>query len=150
MGGDWRHAEVLTHFASGPAEVRADDHGSALIEQVAQSGEGGADAAIIGHGAVPEGHVEIDAQKNAAAARVEVADRPFPHEGMLLSLPRPSRPCPSPVQERLGVRCRSKPLWSLPRAIRTGPDSLRRSPTLFGRWAQPLPAGECRESSPAS
>ena len=64
----------------GLAQVRAGDDGSALIQQIADGGQGGHDALIAGDGAglLVLGHVEVAAQQNLLAGHIHV------HDGLLV------------------------------------------------------------------
>ena len=71
--------QSVLHFAVGPAEVASQDDPGALSEQIADGRNRGPDARVVGHLAVFERDVEVDAQEHTLAGGVEVADRQFVH-----------------------------------------------------------------------
>src|SRR5262249_54932821 len=68
----------------GPAEVAHDDGRRPVVEDVADGGEGGTDAAVVADGAVLfERHVEIDADQDAAVGEgLEVGEGLLGHLGL--------------------------------------------------------------------
>ena len=57
--GHRRHAEAVDHLALGPAEMRREHDRTALLEEVRDGRQGGADARVVGHAAALERHVEV-------------------------------------------------------------------------------------------
>ncbi len=78
--GDRPQAQSVLDLAVGPAEVAGQDDPGALREQGPDRGEGGPDARVIGDLAVLEGNVEVDADEDTLATRVDVADRELVHD----------------------------------------------------------------------
>jgi hypothetical protein len=74
-GGHLGEAHALVHLALGPAEVGRQDHLGAVVAQVGDRGQGGADAGVVGDGAVVVlGHVEVDPHQHALAAQFGTAE----------------------------------------------------------------------------
>ena len=67
------------HLALGLAQVGAGDHSGALVQQVLNGGQSGADALIVGDGSggLVLGDIEVAAQKHLLAGDVDVLDRLF-------------------------------------------------------------------------
>ena len=72
-------AELVLRTVLGLAQVGAGDHCRALIQQVLNGGQGGADALIVGNGkgVLVLGDVEVTAQEDLLALYVDVLDRLF-------------------------------------------------------------------------
>ena len=75
--------ERVLDLAVGAAQVTGEDEARALREQVLDRRQRGADALVVGDLAVLEGDVEIDADEDAFARRVGVADGELVHGGVL-------------------------------------------------------------------
>ncbi len=82
-GGSEQLAEALrdglqrilrVRLAVGPAEVGEHDDAGAVLTQVRERRERGADAGIVGHLAVFHGHVEVDTDERGFAGPIGVAD----------------------------------------------------------------------------
>jgi hypothetical protein len=58
----------------GAAEVAHEDHLGVVVDQVADGRQRGADARVVGDGAVGERHVEVDAHEHALPVDVDVPD----------------------------------------------------------------------------
>ena len=61
-------------LALGPAKVAHQHDGCAVVEQVLDRGQRGADARVVLDLAILDGDVEIDAHDNAFALRIEIPD----------------------------------------------------------------------------
>ena len=73
--GRGHHGELaFEHAACGAAEVACDDHAGLVLDQVAQSGQGLADAGVIHHDALVQGDVEVDPHQHALAGNVHILD----------------------------------------------------------------------------
>ena len=70
-----RHAQPVDHLPLGPAEVGHEHDRAALVEQVRDRGQGGADARVVDDAAVFERHVEVDAHEHALARERIVGER---------------------------------------------------------------------------
>ena len=70
---DGREAEIGAALAPGATEVGTDEHGRAVLGQVADGGERLADAGVVGDGASIKGHVEVGAQEDPLAIDADVA-----------------------------------------------------------------------------
>ena len=68
--GDEREAHLGIGHALGPAEMGEDEHDSALVRQFGDGRHGGAQAGIVGDGAVGHRHVQILAHQHALAVDV--------------------------------------------------------------------------------
>ena len=78
-----RHAQPVDDLALGPAEVGHEHDRTALVEQVGDRGQGGADARVVDDTAVFERHVEVDAHERALARERIVGERAL-HGGVSL------------------------------------------------------------------
>ena len=76
---DGPQAEAVLDLAVGPAEVAREDDPRAVGEQVVDGRDGGADARVVGDLAVLERDVEVDADEDALAGDVDVADGQLVH-----------------------------------------------------------------------
>src|SRR5579875_680553 len=72
--GDGAEAEGVDALALGAAEVGGEDDFGSLAQGELESGDGLADAGVVGNAAAFEGDVVIDADEDAFVAKVEVAD----------------------------------------------------------------------------
>jgi len=64
---DRRHAQLFDDLALGAAEVRGEDDGAPLAEQVLDGRQRGADACVVGHATALERYVEVDPHEHALA-----------------------------------------------------------------------------------
>ena len=78
-GRDGPKAEIGLRSALRPAQVRSQHERRPVVEGVAQRRQRGSHASVVGHSAVRERHVEIDADEHAATSEVEVANGAFGH-----------------------------------------------------------------------
>ena len=74
VGGRLEGELGLGAVALGAAEVAHEDDLGALVLEVLDGGDGGADAGVVGDDAVLQGDVEVDAHEDALARDVGVAD----------------------------------------------------------------------------
>ena len=100
-------AQLRLDFALGLAQMGAGDDGCALIQQILEGGQSGADALVIGDGAglLILGHVEVAAAEHLLALHVDVGDgllvvihaekAPFECRAGQNFLPVPISPSPS-------------------------------------------------------
>ena len=77
--GHGAQAQRVADLALRPSEVAHEHDGGAVLEQVGDGGEGGADAGVVPHPAVLDGHVEVDPHEDALALRIEVTDGELVH-----------------------------------------------------------------------
>src|SRR5437763_578616 len=75
--GNRTQAQVVTWFAFWPSEMAGEHHRAASIERVLNRRQEGADARVVGDRAARDRHVEVDADEDALAREVEVANREF-------------------------------------------------------------------------
>ena len=71
-GGTQRILRVRTSF--GPAAVRSQNEPPALLDREAERGQRLADARVVGHSTVLEGHVEVHTDEHALAAKLQIVD----------------------------------------------------------------------------
>src|ERR1035438_5234853 len=76
--------------------MRSQHQAAALFDSEFQGREGFADAGVVGNDAVFHGHVEIDADEDEFATKIEVLDREFAHDDFPF----------------LGIGYRQKSVWS--------------------------------------
>ena len=74
VGGRLQGERGLGAVALGAAEVAHEDDLGTLLFKVLNRGDGGADAGVVGHDAVLQGDVEVNAHEDALARDVGVAD----------------------------------------------------------------------------
>ena len=74
LGGGAQRERFLEALAGRSSEVAHEDDARALLHQTLDGGQRGADARVVGDGAVLHGHVEVDAHERALAARVQLVD----------------------------------------------------------------------------
>ena len=84
---DRLEAVFRVRLAFRTTQVRGEDDGGALVERVLDGRQRRAHAGVVADDAVLERHVEVDADENALALEIEVADREF-HDR---SVPGPGR-----------------------------------------------------------
>ena len=77
--GDRPQPQAVLDLAVRPAEVAGQDDPGALGEQGPDGRQGRPDALVVGHLAVGEWDVEVDAQEDALARGVDVADGELVH-----------------------------------------------------------------------
>ena len=78
-----RHAQPVDDLPLGPAEVGHEHDRAALVLQVGDRGQGGADARVVDDAAAFERHVEVDAHERALARERVVGERAL-HGGVSL------------------------------------------------------------------
>ncbi len=71
--------ERVADLALGPPEVAHEHDRGAVLEQVGDGREGGADAGVVPDPAVLDGDVEVDPHEDALALRIEVTDGELVH-----------------------------------------------------------------------
>ena len=77
-GGNRLQGQLGLDLALGLAHMGAGDDRRALLQQVLDGGQGGADALVVGDDAAAvlgHGHVEVAAKENLLALHVDVLDR---------------------------------------------------------------------------
>jgi hypothetical protein len=77
--GDGAEPQAVLDLAVGPAEVAREDHPRALVQEVPDRGDGRPDPGVVLDLPVLERHVEVDADEDPLARRVELADGSLGH-----------------------------------------------------------------------
>ena len=80
--GDRLEAQRVVDLALGPAQVAGQDHAGAALQQVADRGQAGADAGVVGDPTVVERDVQVRAQEDALAGDVDVTNRLLVERGI--------------------------------------------------------------------
>ncbi len=76
---DRLEAKRVVDLALRPAQVAGQDHCRAALQQIADRGQAGPDAGVVGDPPVVERHVEVGAQEDALSADVDIPDRLLVH-----------------------------------------------------------------------
>ena len=107
------HAVLGVRAILGAAEVAHQHDGGAVVEQVLDGGQGGADAGVVGDGAggLVLRHVEVDADQGALALPVHVLDGLLVHGGLLKENERGTHRAPRSQKDSLGKQVL---LWVAP------------------------------------
>src|SRR5579862_2626459 len=93
--GYWGHAQLLDHFAVRTAQVRHERDLGALLDQILDGRQRGADARVVGDARAFERDVEVDADEHPLVLDVDVFDGLFQTLTPALSQGERGLPCGS-------------------------------------------------------